>query len=108
MSHTRTPNVYTLDIYHGQRNSFPISFGYLGCDMTEASIFSNNKNQAIRLPKALEFSGDVKKVNIISVGNARIITPVGESWDSWFDGLSVSEDYFLVRDQPDEQERESF
>ncbi len=29
---------------------------------------------------------DVKKVEIIAIGRTRIITPAGESWDSWFDG----------------------
>ena len=76
--------------------------------MAEASIFSNNKSQAIRIPKALEFSTDVKKVNIFSIGKTRVITPVGESWDSWFEGLSATEDFMVSRDQPEEQERESF
>ena len=76
--------------------------------MAEASIFSNNKNQAIRIPRALEFADDVKKVNIFSVGNARIITPVGESWDSWFEGLRATDDFMIEREQPDEQTRENF
>lgn len=76
--------------------------------MAEASIFSNNKNQAIRIPRALEFADDVKKVNIFSVGNARIITPVGESWDSWFEGLRATDDFMSERKQPREQSREDF
>ena len=76
--------------------------------MAEASIFSNNKNQAIRIPRALEFADDVKKVNIFSVGNARIITPVGESWDSWFEGLRATDDFMSEREQPREQIREEF
>ena len=76
--------------------------------MAEASIFSNNKNQAIRIPRALEFADGVKKVNIFPVGNARIITPVGESWDSWFEGLHATDDFMIEREQPGEQTRESF
>ena len=76
--------------------------------MAEASIFSNNKNQAIRIPRALEFADGVKKVNIFPVGNARIITRVGESWDSWFEGLRATDDFMIEREQPDEQTRENF
>ncbi|EHL7906578.1 AbrB/MazE/SpoVT family DNA-binding domain-containing protein, partial [Escherichia coli] len=51
---------------------------------------------------------DVKKVEIIAIGRTRIITPAGESWDSWFDGENVSADFMDIRDQPAMQERESF
>ncbi|MGN6319286.1 MAG: AbrB/MazE/SpoVT family DNA-binding domain-containing protein, partial [Trinickia sp.] len=34
--------------------------------------------------------------------------PVGESWDSWFDGEEVSPDFMSMRDQPGDQEREGF
>nr|6IFC_D Chain D, Antitoxin VapB [Salmonella enterica subsp. enterica serovar Typhimurium str. LT2]6IFC_H Chain H, Antitoxin VapB [Salmonella enterica subsp. enterica serovar Typhimurium str. LT2] len=29
-----------------------------------------------------------------------IITPVGESWDSWFDGEGASTDFMSTREQP--------
>ncbi|MEH3638566.1 type II toxin-antitoxin system VapB family antitoxin [Escherichia coli] len=45
---------------------------------------------------------------LIAVGRTRIITPAGESWDSWFDGDSVSADFMNDREQPAVQERESF
>ena len=32
----------------------------------------------------------------------------GESWDTWFDGGSVTDDFMNEREQPDEQEREIF
>ncbi|WP_106642581.1 type II toxin-antitoxin system VapB family antitoxin, partial [Escherichia coli] len=57
---------------------------------------------AVALPE------DVKKVEIIAIGRTRIITPAGESWDSWFDGENVSADFMDIRDQPAMQERESF
>jgi antitoxin VapB len=52
--------------------------------------------------------GDVKRVEVIAIGRTRVITPAGESWDSWFDGDSVSPDFMANREQPTEQERESF
>jgi antitoxin VapB len=51
---------------------------------------------------------DVKRVDVIAVGRARIITPAGEAWDSWFDGDSATADFMTEREQPADQERESF
>lgn len=71
------------------------------------SIFSN-RSQAVRLPKAVALPEDVKKVDVIAVGRTRIITPAGESWDSWFDGDGVSSDFMNDREQPAVQERDAF
>jgi antitoxin VapB len=38
----------------------------------------------------------------------RIITPEGTSWNEWFAGESVSEDFMAERAQPPEQLREGF
>lgn len=74
----------------------------------ETTVFLSNRSQAVRLPKAVALPEDVKKVDVIAVGRTRIITPAGESWDSWFDGDSVSADFMNGREQPAVQERESF
>ncbi|EOW5774694.1 TPA: toxin-antitoxin system antitoxin VapB [Escherichia coli] len=74
----------------------------------ETTVFLSNRSQAVRLPKAVALPEDVKKVEIIAIGRTRIITPAGESWDSWFDGENVSTDFMDIRDQPAMQERESF
>ena len=74
----------------------------------ETTVFLRNRGQAVRLPKAVALPEDVKKVEIIAIGRTRIITPAGESWDSWFDGENVSADFMDIRDQPAMQERESF
>ncbi len=76
--------------------------------MERARIFKSNKSQALRLPKPVAYPDTVKQVDIVIQGRARIITPAGESWDSWFDGESVSDDFMANRDQPDAQEREAF
>ena len=76
--------------------------------MVKATIFTNNKSQAVRIPKALEFPEGVKKVNVIPIGNARLIAPVEASWDSWFEGEGVTADFMTEREQPEEQNRESF
>ena len=66
----------------------------------ETTVFLSNRSQAVRLPKAVALPEDVKKVDVIAVGRTRIITPAGESWDSWFDGDSVSADFMNDREQP--------
>lgn len=75
--------------------------------MTQSTVFRNNKSQAVRLPKPVALPDSVKKVDIVKLGRARIITPAGESWDVWFDRKGVSEDFMPEREQPDHQERES-
>ena len=76
--------------------------------MDQGSVFQSNRSQAVRLPKAAAMPDDVKRVDVISIGRARIITPAGESWDSWFDGEGATPDFMTDRQQPAEQERESF
>ena len=76
--------------------------------MEKTTVFKNNRSQAVRLPKAVALPDNVSQVEIIAVGRTRIITPAGEGWDSWFDGEDVTSDFMTSRDQPDEQERESF
>lgn len=74
--------------------------------MENSTVFKSNKSQAVRLPKAVALPDDVKRVDIIKLGNARLITPEGEGWDTWFDGPGVSEDFMPKREQPAPQERE--
>lgn len=76
--------------------------------MEQTTIFMSNRSQAVRLPKAVAMPGDVKRVEVIAIGRTRVITPAGECWDSWFDGENVSADFMAEREQPDDQERESF
>ena len=75
--------------------------------METASVFKSNTSQAIRLPKRVDLPDSVKRVDIISLGRARLIVPEGEGWDSWFEGEGATDDFMIQRDQPDDQERES-
>ena len=75
--------------------------------MIQASVFLNNRTQPVRLPKAVALDDDVRPDTVVAVGRARVIAPVGESWDSWFDGPGVSPDFMAERDQPAMQEREA-
>ena len=76
--------------------------------MERASVFKSNKSQAVRLPRPVALPESVKQVDIIPLGRARLITPAGEAWDSWFEGDTVSSDFMSEREQPAVQERESF
>jgi antitoxin VapB len=76
--------------------------------MEQTTIFMSNRSQAVRLPKAVAMPSDVKRVEIVAIGRTRIITPAGESWESWFEGDSVTPDFMTDREQPANQERESF
>lgn len=74
----------------------------------QTTLFKTNKTQAVRLPKAVELPATVKKVDVIAIGNTRIIVPAGESWDNWFDSLDVTADFMVDREQPEDQIREGF
>ncbi len=74
--------------------------------MERVRIFRNNKSRAIRLPKALDFPPEVEEVDIIPVGNSRVVVPAGEGWASWFDREArVTDDFMSEREQPLDQER---
>lgn len=75
--------------------------------MERASVFKSNKSQAVRLPKGVALPDSVKQVDIVKLGRARLITPAGEAWDSWFEGEGVTDDFMTQREQPEEQSRES-
>ncbi len=69
-------------------------------------IFKSNRSQAVRLPKAVAFPESIREVEIISVGNKRIIAPADQCWDDWFDAPGVSDDFMEKREQPEDQVRE--
>jgi len=71
------------------------------------TVFLSNRSQAVRLPKLVALPTTVKEVDIIAIGDTRIITPAGISWDAWFDGPGVSDDFMVEREQPGDQKREA-
>ena len=73
----------------------------------KTKIFKNNRSQAIRLPKEVAFPESVKDVEIIAIGNKRVIAPVSQSWGEWFNEPGVSTDFMTVRIQPEDQRRET-
>jgi antitoxin VapB len=74
--------------------------------MHRSTVFKSNKSQAIRLPKGVALPPSVKQVDIVKIGTARLIIPAGESWDNWFDGPRVSDDFADDRHRSIEQKRD--
>ena len=77
--------------------------------MSTGSIFVNNRTQAIRLPVDTRFPDSVKKVIVRIVGKDRVLSPVENSWDSFFlEENGVSDDFMTERASQEQQEREPF
>ena len=77
--------------------------------MSQGTIFTNNRTQNVRLPVELRFPENVKSVTVRAVGNERILSPVENSWDSFFfNSLSVSDDFLIERSEQRQSERELF
>ena len=74
--------------------------------MQTARLFQNGQSQAVRLPKEFRFQGD--KVFIKRMGNAVVLLPYHDSWQSLFESLDqFSDDFMEHRDQPTQRPRES-
>lgn len=65
--------------------------------MRTVSIFRNNRNQAIRLPRDLEFPG-VTELAIEKQGEAIVLRPVRPGWLSFRDEPRADADF--LRDRP--------
>ena len=66
--------------------------------MRTVSIFRNNRNQAIRLPREFEFPG-VTELTIEKEGDAVVLRPVRPSWTSFADEPRADGDF--LQDRPD-------
>jgi antitoxin VapB len=72
-----------------------------------AALFKSNRNQAVRIPKDMEFPEGVKRVIISKDGDNIVIKPAKDFWQDFFDegpDLSFPERF----PQGDYEERESF
>lgn len=77
--------------------------------MEVGTVFVNNRTQAVRLPVGSRFPDGVKKVVVRIVGKDRVLSPVENTWDSFFlseDG--VTDDFMRERASQEQSERESF
>lgn len=76
--------------------------------MIEASVFMTNRSQAVRLPAEVRFSEEIKKLSVRVLGNDRILSPLNQSWDSFFfNDQAVSDDFMNEREIAFQPEREA-
>jgi len=76
--------------------------------MRTVSVFRNNRNQAIRLPKELEFPG-VSAFTVEKRGDSLLLRPVRPSWTSFRDEARADAEFLRERpDVIDDEERFSF
>ncbi|GAB56567.1 virulence-associated protein vagC [Glaciecola punicea ACAM 611] len=61
--------------------------------MATASLFTNGKSQAVRIPKELEFEG-INEVEITRNGDSIVLTPRRKSW-STFSLVDKADDDFM-------------
>ncbi|MFE0757796.1 type II toxin-antitoxin system VapB family antitoxin [Inquilinus sp. NPDC058860] len=77
-----------------------------GLGVIRTRLFTSRRGQVVCLPKAVAFPEGTDQVEILKIGDSRLITPVGRRWDCFFlQGPRASEDFFEVRVQPKAEER---
>ncbi|WP_027233376.1 AbrB/MazE/SpoVT family DNA-binding domain-containing protein [Phyllobacterium sp. UNC302MFCol5.2] len=75
--------------------------------MASSTVFTSNRSQAVRLPKAVAFPENVHQVDILKIGRSRLIVPQGKRWDDLFGGgPRLSDDFMAELEQPAAEERE--
>lgn len=72
--------------------------------MVRSTVFTTNEGQAVRLPKSVALPDNVKHVEITRIGRSRLISPVGHSWDAFFDSGGVRD--FPDLEQPKPEKRD--
>ena len=80
--------------------------------MTATTLFVNNRSQAVRLPAQARFPASVKRVQVRIVGADRVISPVEQLWDSFFNpepgSLLATDDFMAERATQTQSLREAF
>jgi antitoxin VapB len=67
-------------------------------------VYKNNSTQAVRLPVYAYFPDNVKKVSVRIVGHDRILTPLHNTWDSFFlQGTATTNDFMTDRASQEQQ-----
>jgi antitoxin VapB len=75
--------------------------------MSMTTVFINNRSQAERLPADVCLSDGVKNVEVRARGVERVISPVGQRWDEFFQqGPQASDDFMAERSAQVQPERE--
>jgi antitoxin VapB len=62
----------------------------------KAKLFTNGKNQAVRIPKAMEFKG-IDEVKVRQEGDELILSPVRKNWLSFASLPHADKDFMQER-----------
>jgi len=77
--------------------------------MSTTTLFVNNQMQSVCLPADTRFPDTIKKVFVRVVGKDRILSPIDQSWNSFFlSSDTVSDDFMVQRASQKQSEREAF
>jgi antitoxin VapB len=72
-------------------------------------LFFSNRSQAVRIPAQLRLPESVKDVEVRACGQERIISPVGQRWDTFFQqSPTVPDDFLTERASQEQPERDTF
>jgi antitoxin VapB len=94
----------------GRQAGAPYAFAISlqGWPVSITTVFTNNRSQAVRLPADARLPDDVKKVQVRARGLDRIISPVGHTWDEFFqNGPRASDDFMAERADQQQPDREA-
>lgn len=62
--------------------------------MASSTVVRINRTQVVLLPKSVAFPDDVSEIDILKIGQSRVLTPKGRRWDDLFsNGPRLSEDF---------------
>ncbi len=76
----------------------------MGAIMRTAALFTNGKNQAVRLPKEFEFKG-VSEVEITQEGDSLVLRPKHKSWTSFATVERADDDFVMDRSDLMDEDR---
>jgi antitoxin VapB len=70
--------------------------------MARSTVFIVNRSQAIRSPKGVAFPDGVHEVDIIKIGQNRLVCAAGKCWDDLFaNGCAIPASEFRVENWVD-------
>lgn len=64
--------------------------------MKTATLFTNGRSQAVRIPKDLAFEG-ISEVEITREGDALVLRPTRKTWSSFADTDIADPDFLIER-----------
>ena len=77
--------------------------------MVTGSVFVNNRTQGVRLSVGTRFPEGLKKIIVRVFGKDRVLSPVENTWDSFFTSEEkVIDDFMAERVSQEQQDREAF